>query len=258
MKHRTIRKIKLIVGLVVVSMATIIIILSLKEENYNPFIKLLSILILVEICFYYLKEAYKEYLTLMRKKCNRNKELNTEEIEIVKDAIRLIKSVDENIELAKFNVYKVKHIKDGWFDYDEDTHELNIFIPFDRYLNKDKDICFMIVLHEILHAQNLRLNEEIFIETFKEGMNQFLTLWLIDKYSKKYKVPKYIPTIIYFKLKTREIHFYRKQKGYKKEVKQAEKVIRNSDQNIKKIYLNYINLNPKFFENFVPEKYLIK
>lgn len=75
MKHRTIIKIKLIVGLVVVSIATIIIILSLKEENYNPLIKLLSILILVEICFYYLKEAYKQYLTLTRKNAREIKSL---------------------------------------------------------------------------------------------------------------------------------------------------------------------------------------
>ena len=257
MKHRTIRKIKLIIGLVIASIATIIIILSLLKEDYNLFIKFLLIVILVEICFDDLKKAYKEYLTLTREKCKRNEELDTEEIEIVKDAIKLIKSVDENIKLVKFNVYKVKHISDAWFYYDEDTHELNIFIPFDRYLKRNKDLCFMIVLHEILHTQNLRLNEEVFTEAFKEGINQYLTFWLIDNYSKKYKVPKYIP-IIYFKLKTREIHFKRKQKIYKTEVKQAEKVIKNSEQSIKKIFLNYINLNPKFFRNFVPEKYLIK
>ena len=257
MKHRTIRKIKLIIGLALLSILTIIITIQLKEENYNLFIKVLLMLILVEICFEYLKKAYEEYLILTKEKCKKNEELDAEEIELVKDAINLIKKVDKNIELAKFNVYKVKHIGDGWFDYDQDTQELNIFIPFDRYLKINKDICFMIVVHEILHAQNLRLNQEIFTTAFKEGITQYLTIWLIDSYSKKYKVPKHIP-IICFKFKTIVIHFNKKQKVYKTEVKQAEKVIKNSEQNIKEIFLNYINLNSNFFENFVPKKYLIK
>ena len=197
MKHRTIRKIRLITLLaLIIIIETIITVLMLREEESPIFVKALLILILVVICIISLKEAYKEYLTLTRERHKWSKELNKEELEIVEDAINLIKSVDENIEIANFSVYKVKHIGDGWFNYDEDTHELGIFIPFDRYLKRNKDLCFTVVLHEILHSQNLRLNKDIFTREFKEGINQFLTLWLIDNYSKKYKIPKHIPVML--------------------------------------------------------------
>ena len=257
MKHRTIRKIRLIILLEIVIIGTIIFTLKLREESYPLCIKVLIMLVVVLICFESLKGAYKEYLTLTRERHKWSKELNKEELEIVEDAINLIKSVDENIEIANFSVYKVKHIGDGWFNYDEDTHELGIFIPFDRYLKRNKDLCFMTVLHEILHSQNLRLNKDIFTREFKEGINQFLTLWLIDNYSKKYKIPKHIP-VIYFKFKTIVIQYNRKQKVYKSEVKQANRIIQNSRICIKEIFLNYINLKPEFFKRFVPEKYLIK
>ena len=196
MKHRIIRKIRLIILLTIVIIGTTIFTLKLKEESYPLCIKVLIMFVVVLICFESLKGAYKEYLTLTRESRKWSKELNKEELEIVEDAINLIKSVDENIEIANFSVYKVKHIGDGWFNYDEDTHELGIFIPFDRYLKRNKDLCFTVVLHEILHSQNLRLNKDIFTREFKEGINQFLTLWLIDNYSKKYKIPKHIPVML--------------------------------------------------------------
>ena len=195
MKHRTIRKIRLIILLTIVIIGTTIFTLKLREESYPLCIKVLIMFVVVLICFESLKGAYKEYLTLTKSR-KWSKELNKEELEIVEDAINLIKSVDENIEIANFSVYKVKHIGDGWFNYDEDTHELGIFIPFDRYLKRNKDLCFTVVLHEILHSQNLRLNKDIFTREFKEGINQFLTLWLIDNYSKKYKIPKHIPVML--------------------------------------------------------------
>ena len=258
MKYRTIRKIELIILLAIVIIGTIIEILLILKEGYSiNIIQALEMLIFVIICLYFLKEAYKEYVILTREKCKWNKEFSKEELEIINDAKNLIKSVDENIEIAEFNVYKVRHVGDGWFSCDRDTHELNIFIPFDRYLKRNKDLCFMITLHEILHSQNLKKNEEIFKTEFCEGINQFLTLWLIDNYSKKYKIPKDI-TIICFELETIKIGLKRKLNIYEKEVEQAEIVMQNSKQEIKKIFLNYIDLKSDFFKSFVPKKYLKK
>ena len=258
MKHRTIRKIRLISLLALVIIGTIIFALILREESYHLFIKVLIMLVVVLICFESLKEAYKEYLTLTRERHKWSKELNKEELEIVEDAINLIKGVNENIKIAKFSVYKVKHIGDGWFNYDEDTHELGIFIPFDRYLKRNKDLCFMIVLHEILHSQNLKLNKDIFTREFKEGINQFLTLWLMKKYTSKYKIKRalnlYIDLKIFIIRVESKIHI----KTYIEEVRIAKKIIKNSNKDVKEIFLNYINLKPEFFKSFVPEKYLIK
>ena len=258
MKHRTIRKIRLVILLALVIIGTIIFTLMLREEDYPIFVKALLILILVVICIVSLREAYKEYLTLTRERHKWSKELNKEELEIVEDAINLIKSVDKNIEIANFSVYKVKHIGDGWFNYDEDTHELGIFIPFDRYLKRNKDLCFMVVLHEILHSQNLRLNENIFTREFNEGINQFLTLWLMKKYTNKYKVKRAL--ILYIDLKIFIIRVKSKIhiKAYIEEVRIAKKIIKNSNKDIKEIFLNYINIKPEFFKSFVPERYLIK
>lgn len=258
MKHRTIRKIRLISLLALVILGTIIFALILREESYHLFIKVLIMLVVVLICFESLKEAYKEYLTLTRERHKWSKELNKEELEIIEDAINLIKSVDENIEIAKFGVYKVKHIGDGWFDYDEDTEELSIFIPFDRYIKRNKDLCFMTVLHEILHSQNLKHNEIIFERSFMEGINQFLTIWLMKKYMNKYKVKRAL--ILYIDLKIFIIRVKSKIhiKAYIEEVRIAKKIIKNSNKDIKEIFLNYINLKPEFFRSFVPERYLIK
>ena len=259
MKHRTIRKIRLITLLaLIIIIETIITVLMLREEESPIFVKALLILILVVICIISLKEAYKEYLTLTRERHKWSKELNKEELEIVEDAINLIKSVDENIEIAKFGVYKIKHIGDGWFDYDDDTEELSIFIPFDRYIKRNKDLCFMTVLHEILHSQNLKHNEIIFERSFMEGINQFLTIWLMKKYTNKYKVKRAL--ILYIDLKIFIIRVKSKIhiKAYIEEVRIAKKIIKNSNKDIKEIFLNYINLKPEFFKSFVPEKYLIK
>ena len=253
MKHRRKTEIILIILLGLIILETILIFLMLKEDNYPIFLKILLMIIVILICFGALKQAYIAYLTLTRKRYKRNKELNKEELEIIEDAINLIKSVDENIEIAKFSVYKVKHIRGGWFNYDKDTHELSIFIPFDKYLKRNKDLCFMLVLHEILHTQNLRLNENIFTRTFNEGINQFLTIWLMKK-SNKYKVKRALN--IYIKLKVFVIKGYKNM--YIKELKIARKIIKNSNKDNKEIFLNYINLKPEFFRSFVPKKYFVK
>ena len=41
-------------------------------------------------------------------------------------------------------------------------------------------------------------------------------------------------------------------------MKKVESIIKNSKKDIREIYLNYINLNPEFFRNWVPKEYLLK
>ena len=43
------------------------------------------------------------------------------------------------------------------------------------------------MVHEILHSQNLKRNKEIFENDFLEGLNEFLTIWLIENYTKRIK-----------------------------------------------------------------------
>ena len=181
--------------------------------------------------------------------------LSEEELQMVEDAKNLIMCIDQNIEFAKFNVYKVKFIITPFFDYDNSNNELCIFIPFDELLRLNKDLCFSCVLHEILHSQNLKNNIEIFNENFLEGLNELLTQWLIEKYSLKYKLPV-ILTIDLSKLykkssRVLELSF----DSYVKEVNMVKEVFKEFNGDYTEIFLNYINLNEEYFRSIVPEKY---
>ena len=106
------------------------------------------------------------------------------------------------------------------------------------------------MVHEILHSQNLKRNKEIFENDFLEGLNEFLTIWLIENYTKKDKKS----------FRTYKTNFFIRipVNSYKKKMKKVESIIKNSKKDIREIYLNYINLNPEFFRNWVPKEYLLK
>lgn len=206
-----------------------------------------------------LKNIYPLYLTTNR---NSNREkLTDDERQIIKDAKELIKKVDENIEISEFNVYKVNFLMEGWFNYDEDTKELNIFIPFKNFLKFGKDFCFIAVVHEILHSQNLKNNTQLFNVEFLEGLNHLLTLWLVETYSEKYKIPK---RICIASLKTKNesgLNIFIKNNIYDKEVKMVEDILQKSKiDDLKDLFLKYIDidLQSEFFKNFVPVKYFVK
>lgn len=115
------------------------------------------------------KCTYYQLLIENRKSERWCKKLSDDDLKIVEDAKELIKSVDNNIVISSFNVYKVRFVMYGWFCYDEATQELSIFIPFKFLLRcGGKDLCFLAVLHEVLHSQNLKSNLMIFNEEFLE------------------------------------------------------------------------------------------
>ena len=205
--------------------------------------KILSITIILLLYMVIFKELYKEFLTITRKLSKRNQKFTIEELEIIEDAKKLIKSVDESIILAEFNVYKVKYIKDGWFYYDEETKELNIFIPF-NLLKKDKNLCFLIIIHEILNSQNLKDNQNIFKIIFLEGLNQLLTIWLVEKYSNKYKIPEKL--------------IANQDNMYILETKIAKRIIKKHGLDLKEIFLKYIEFDPEFFRKIIPKEYFKK
>ena len=167
----------------------------------------------------------------------RTKKLTDKEQEMVNDAKEIIEKIDDSIVINKFTVYKTKFVTYGWFNYNKKTREPCIYIPFKYFLGFGKNICFMVVLHEILHSQNLKNNLHIFTNSFLEGINQLLTIWIIENYSDNYKVP---------------INF----KVYEQEVEQVRNIL--GDIDYKEVFLNYINLNPEYFKKIVPEEYFIR
>lgn len=171
----------------------------------------------------------------------RYKKISTKELEMVENAKKLVKSVDENIILSDFKVYNIRHISDGFY------HENAIFIPFGFNLAISKNLCFVVVVHEILHSQNLKNNNRIFCTDFLEGLNQLMTLWLIENYSEQYKIPKVYEG--FSGIIIRGI--------YRKQVKLVRSIIQKSNIDLKQVYLNYIDLNPAFFRNFVSSEYFL-
>lgn len=166
----------------------------------------------------------------------RTEDLSEEELEIVNDAKNLIKIVNSNITIKEFNVYKVSFFLGayGMFCYSE-NNELNIFIPFDKLIS-NRDHCLFVVLHEILHSQNLKNNKHIFKIVFLENINDLLSKWLIETYSNKYEMD--------------EEYIYDNEG-----VNFINKLIMKSGLSMEEVFMNYINLNPAFFRNFIPEKY---
>ena len=239
---------KYIFVVVILSVKTVLSVLFIKSPSiWGKALIIFILIVFSKECF---TEIYFDYVMLTRNKSKR-KMLNMEEKEIIKEAVELIRKVDENIEIARFNVYKVKYVGIGAkFSYDLDTDELNIFIPFDKVLKRNRDLCFLIVVHELLHSQNLKRNEKIFENDFLEGLNEFLTIWLIENYTKKDK-----KSFITYKT-----NFFIRipANNYKKEMKKVESIIKNSKKDIREIYFNYINLNPEFFRNWVPKEYLLR
>ena len=220
--------------------------------------ELLPFAIILGIIFFFMgivnsREMYQYCLSANIKLFkNRLKDLTDEEKELVEDAKNLVRKVDKSIIIADFYVYKVNYLKNGLFNYDEDTKELNIFIPFKRFMKYGKDLCFMAVLHEILHSQNVKNNTIIFTIDFLEGLNQFFTIWLIKNYSEKYKLLKKIV------FKTKNYDITMRVEPYKKQVKIAQKILQESNIDLKEAFLKYIDFQPEFYKEFVPEKYLEK
>lgn len=206
------------------------------------------------LCVILLKITYPSFITANRKKW-RYEQLTAEEQEMVEEAKKLIKCVDENIIISNFNVYKVKFVLHSWFDYDEDTKELSIFIPFKRFMKLGKNFCFMSIVHEVLHSQNLRNNLCIFDNKFLEGLNQLLTEWLIENFCIKYKIPKSI-CVVTLNLKGMQLAINSGYRCYTKEVLMVKELLCKSD--LREVFLNYINFNPDFFKSFIPLNYFSK
>ena len=207
------------------------------------------------------KLTYPKFLIENRKSKRWCKPLSAEELEIVEDAKELIERVDNNIVISEFNVYKVRFLMRGWFSYDEASQELNIFIPFKFLLRfGGKNLCFLAVLHEVLHSQNLKSNIMVFDIKFLEGLNQLLTIWLIQNYSEKYNIPKNkIFSLRLIKHLYVDITKYSLENTvYPKEVNMVRDILQKSSIDLKEIFLNYINFQPEFFKNFVPSKYFKK
>ena len=204
------------------------------------------------------KMTYPDFLIQNRKSERWCKPLSIEELEIVEEVKELIKKVDPDIVISEFNVYKVSFLMHGWFSYDEVTQELNIFIPF-KFFSwlGGKKLCFLAVLHEVLHSQNLKNNIRVFNRAFLEGLNQLLTIWLIENYSEKYSISENKK----FSLRiTKKISIIIKMSAfeniiYQDEVRMVRDILEEAAIDFKEVFINYINFQPEFFREFVPTMY---
>lgn len=250
--QKILTEIILVFSIILLAMVIPIIIIGFIQD-----ILILSII----ISFLYLifgtiffRYTYPIFLIYNRKSNRLFETLSDEELEMVKDAKELIKKVDSNIIISEFNVYKVRFIMHAWFYYDKVTQELNIFVPFKFLLwIGGKDLCFLCVLHEVLHSQNLKTNLLLFNRNFLEGLNQLLTIWLIDNFSEKYKTPK---NILCFSLKLVKISIV--PSLYPKEVIMVKEILENFKIDLKQVFLKYIDFQPEFFKSFVPSGYFKK
>lgn len=252
---KKIEKIRFIANILLLIISIFIIIIGFIKDMLL-FVMFGVIYLLVSAIL--LKSTYPDFITTNRKQNWRYKQLTAEEQEIVEDAKKLIECVDKNIVIYSFNVYKVKFLLRGWFYYDEDTQELSIFIPFKQYMKFGKDFCFMTVVHEVLHSQNLKRNLHIFDIKFLEGLNQLLTIWLIENYSEKYKIPKNICIATLKLRKGRKLKVYTEYKIYHKEISMVKDILDKSDIDLREVFINYIDIKPEFFKSFVPLKYFTK
>ena len=162
----------------------------------------------------------------------RSRKLTIEEKQMVNEAKQLIKKVYPQIVLANFSVYKtIEPIGGAFFYRGVNSHELCVFVPFKTLIKFfGKNVCFMVLVHEILHSQNLKDGKKFFKKSFLEGLNQLLTIWLIDNYSDSYQVPSKLFNRVLFQ-RTRMV----------------ENVFRKLDLDMKDIFLNYIDMNEEFF-----------
>lgn len=98
--------------------------------------------------------------------------------------------------------------------------------------------------------------ENMFNEKFEEGLNQLLTVWLIENYSQKYKIQRnayiLIPTL------KGKIKINIKIESYPEEVKMVKNILQEANVNLSEVFLNYINNQTEYFKSFVPSKYFKK
>lgn len=202
----------------------------------------------------------RKYITSLAKKDNSNwrDKLSKEELQIIDDAVELIKKVDSNIVISDFVVHKVNGFvyDTGFFLDRKDIDTLNIYIPFNKFFKMSKDFCFIAVLHEILHSQNLR-TDMIFRLDFLEGINHWFATWLIENYSETYKIPTLCRLFTIRLTKKKGFALYGKYNVYNDEVAIVQEVFDKSDVDVKEAFLNYLDNNKRYFRSFVPTEYFL-
>ena len=229
---------------------TILFFLNLFFISINDFseiTKSISTFILI-FCFIIM---YKLITEIEKKKFYKRekycKRLNSEEEKYLNEVVELIKTVNSNIEIPKFNIYKIKLdfilSNNPAFTERSVNNKWTIYIKQNVFSYKDEVEIFMIILHEVLHTMH-RTNE-IFTDDFLEGLNQYLTIWLIKTYSRKHNIEKKINLI---------------KKYYFSEVNLVGNILYKAKVDNYSVFINYIkgNLGKQFFCEVVkvPKEYL--
>ena len=223
-------------------LAVRLLVIGLKQGDIFCIIVSLFVLLVETTPIY--NYMLKKYFYNNRKKYAN---LTSKELEFIEDANNLIHKVDNSIISPDYEKYKVTAPSPcSWFIHNSSTDESGIFIPFKELLLFGKDFCFMNVLHEVLHAYNLRNGNYLFKLPFLEGLNQYLTLWLIDNYSEKYHIPSWRRNFLLIILSP----------SYKQEVKLVRKTIEELNLDPREIFINYVTLNEDYFKENIPSQYL--
>lgn len=81
-----------------------------------------------------------------------------------------------------------------------------------------------------------------------------MTIWLIDNYSEKYKIPKSkCFSVRLIKVNITINHLA--NAVYPEEVNMVKNICLKSNIDFKQMFLNYIDIQPEFFKSFVPSKF---
>lgn len=229
---------------------TILLFLSLLFISINNFceIKKLILAFIIIFCCAIMEKLIKQIeKNKLVKKEKYRKRLSLKEEKYIDDAIELIKTVNSNIEIPKFDIYKIKLnfilLNTPAFTVVNKRNECTIYIKENLFSENNKTKIFMIILHEVLHV--MHPTDNVFTSEFLEGLNQYLTIWLIKTYSRKYDIEKQKNLI---------------ERYYFNQVTLVANILKKANIENYSVFMNYIKgeLGRQFFYEVVkvPKEYL--
>lgn len=224
----------------------------------NNFFQLIISVSIISYTFYRLLKLFKRtYVIYLAQKRTSNwkKDLNPNELVIINDAVKLIKTATKSTKIKPFIMHRLSFIYENAFCmHGPKLDKPHIFFPFRMYLLRGESFAFKVILHEIIHSQTYKISP-FFKTGFNEGLTELLTIWLIKKYSNKYTIQN-STYLLKIPIGTKTYLYSQKNFiAYIDEVLMVTEIIHNSKVNMEDIFINYLNENIDFFKSFVPEKY---
>lgn len=222
--------------------------------------KLIVILILGFIfglnAFIIMKNIYPRFCEKNRNTWFCNDNLTNEEKIIINDAKQLLKQAYNEGELVNVKVYSIRMAVHSWMRYDEQNDEISIYVPFKKFMKYGIGFCFYSTLFQIVLAQHFSKSKKTFSSPeFVYELNTLLTVWLIRKYSKKYSEPNQI-CIAEIHVGDYNVKYNLKYEPIDYQETAITELCMKHNKKLEEVFRNYVDFNPEYFYNFVPEKYI--